>query len=369
MKGIYLHIPFCRSRCAYCDFYSTTDLDRRERYVEALLSEWQQRRNEIKGPIATVYFGGGTPSLLSAQTVERILTSLLQDEAPREREITLEANPDSISPEYLKSLKAAGVNRLSIGIQSLQDDLLRTIGRRHNAEQALQAIEAAREAGFTNLSVDLMYGLPGQTSAQWKADIETVLRFKPEHISTYCLSYEEGTRLTALRDKGEVQEQEDETLNSLYDYLCQRLQQAGYEHYEVSNFALPGYKSQHNSHYWDRTPYIGLGAGAHSFDGERRSWNPNDIAAYIEGILAQSLTRESEQLTQEQQHIEAVMLGLRTKEGIDAALVEDKKETIEDYLRRGLLVESRKTAALNDKRYCATQEGIHILNDIIATLI
>ena len=219
MKRIYLHIPFCRSRCAYCDFYSTTDLDRRERYVEALLKEWQLRCNEIEGPIATVYFGGGTPSLLSAQTIERILKALLQDETPREREITLEANPDSISPDYLKGLKAAGVNRLSIGIQSLQDDLLQTIGRRHNSEKALQAIESAREAGFTNLSVDLMYGLPGQTSEQWKADIETILTYRPEHISTYCLSYEEGTRLTTLRDKGEVQEQEDDTLNSLYDYL------------------------------------------------------------------------------------------------------------------------------------------------------
>ena len=362
MAGLYVHIPFCKSRCLYCDFFSTTLLERREEYIETLLKEIRNRRDEAKEPIRTIYIGGGTPSTLEPGHIRQIIDAI---GAPEAEEITMELNPGDATGEYLKAVKEAGINRLSIGIQSFQDNLLRLIGRRHNAAQAIEAVRMAQEAGFENLSIDLMYALPTQTMSQWKADIETALGLNVQHISSYGLMYEEGTTISKQRDVGAISAVDEETENAMYDYLCNRLKEAGFVHYEVSNFALPGLEAKHNSSYWNGTPYIGAGAGAHSYIGNIRSWNPADLDAYIRGIKNGGLVRESETLTETDLYNERIMLGLRTNRGIMYSDTPPLRDTVDQlgYLKNGLL---RKT---EDGRIAATQKGLHVLNRIIEDLM
>ena len=382
MAGVYVHIPFCKSRCKYCDFYSTTLLGRRGEYVDAVMEEWAQcaMRNAqcTMGNAETIYIGGGTPSLLEVEDMRRLLGALPVASA---KEVTIEANPGDITREKARAWRAMGVTRLSIGIQSFNDDMLRLIGRRHTAEQAREAVRIAREEGFENISVDLIYGLPHKQCAMHNAqcvmrnaqctmrnaamevlkrDVEELLWLDVEHISTYCLSYEEGTAITRMLECSEIEEVDEDTENQMFDYIVEQLTKAGYEHYEVSNFARPGRRSRHNSNYWNDTPYIGFGAGAHSYDGVHRYWNPSDIDLYIKGALAHDLQREQETLTNEQRHTERVMLGLRTAEGIARSDVDEAKAL--PYLRRGLLREE-------GDHLVATTEGYHILNRIIEDLI
>lgn len=351
MAGIYVHIPFCKKRCLYCDFFSTTLLERRKAYVDALLREIAARKEEA-GAIHTIYLGGGTPSTLDAEDIQRILRAIGTEQAT---EITMELNPGDATETYLKQIRAAGINRLSIGIQSFQDELLTLIGRRHTAAQALTAVSMAQQAGFDNLSIDLMYALPTQTMEQWKADIETALRLNVQHISSYGLMYEEGTALTRQMESGQLQAIDEDTENAMYDYLCERLQEAGFVHYEVSNFALPGYEAQHNSNYWNGTPYVGIGAGAHNYIGVERSWNPDDLETYIRG----DFQRASETLTERDCYNERIMLGLRTAKGVAK---QDIRADISKYVEAGLLHEK-------EGRIVATQKGIHILNRIIEDLM
>lgn len=357
MHGIYIHIPFCKSRCQYCDFFSTTLLDRRKDYVNALIEEWGQRH---VSDIATIYIGGGTPSLLEPDDLSHLLSSLTVQGAIHPFEITLEANPGDITADKLQAWQAAGVNRLSIGIQSFNDRLLSLIGRRHAAEQAQKAVAMAQQAGLTNISIDLMYGLPTQTMTEWEQSIRKALDLNVQHISCYCLSYEEGTPLFRRLQQGEVTETDEDTLNAMYDTLCSHLQDKGFEHYEVSNFALPEFRSQHNSSYWNDTPYIGLGAGAHSYDGLHRRWNINDIDAYIQGVHSGSAYYEQETLTAEQRHIERIMLSLRTAEG--CSVDEVCHEKYAPLVEQGLL-------RLQSDHLVATQQGLHILNRIIEDLL
>lgn len=363
VAGIYVHIPFCKSRCKYCDFYSTTLLGRRGEYVDAVIEEWAMQNAEdgVHDDVETLYIGGGTPSLLDVEDMRRLLEVLPVESA---KEVTIEANPSDITHEKAKAWKAMGVNRLSIGIQSFNDDMLRLIGRRHTAEQAREAVRIAREEGFENISADLIYGLPhamrNAAMEVLRRDVEELLRLEVEHISTYCLSYEEGTAMTRMLEHGEIEEVDEDTENRMFDYIVEQLTKAGYEHYEVSNFARPGRRSRHNSSYWNDTPYIGLGAGAHSYDGVHRYWNPSDIDLYIKGALAHDLQREQETLTDEQRHTERVMLGLRTAEGIAQSDVDEAKAL--PYLRRGLL-------RAEGNRIAATTKGYHILNRIIEDLI
>jgi len=354
MAGVYVHIPFCKKRCKYCDFYSTTDLGRRVAYVDALLREIEDRRSEIsQESVRTIYFGGGTPSQLAAEDIARLIEAIGAEQA---QEITVEVNPGDTTLSYLKALRETGVNRLSIGIQSLHDERLRIIGRRHTAEEARSAVEMARRAGFENISVDLMYGLPGQTMGEWEEDIEGVIRMNPEHISAYCLQWEEGTVLMEQYKRGEVRMTDEEVEMQMFDRLMERLEEAGYEHYEVSNFARPGYQSQHNSGYWNGTPYVGIGAAAHSYDGMIRSSNPSDLERYIRGA-----EREKERLTDEDRYNEQVMLSLRTAQGLKRSVVSNQ-DAVDDFIRRGLLRE-------NGDMVVATKQGLHILNSIIETLM
>ena len=360
MAGLYVHIPFCKRRCLYCDFFSTTFLERQEEYIRALIKEIAARKNEAGEPIRTIYIGGGTPSTLPAEYIQRILDTIGTAEA---EEITMELNPGDASPAYLQAIRAAGINRLSIGIQSFKDNLLSLIGRRHTAQQAIDAVRMAQETGFDNISIDLIYALPTQTMDQWRQDIETALTLHIQHLSSYGLMYEPGTALTRMRDRNEIEPIDEETENAMYDTLCERLQERGFVHYEVSNFALPGYEAKHNSSYWDGTPYIGVGAGAHSYIGSVRSWNPDDLDAYIRGILSGTLVRESETLTDTDRYNERIMLGLRTNRGIAEPLSNHSRSVIESKMQQGLL---RKT---DDGRIVATQQGIHILNRIIEDLM
>lgn len=366
---MYIHIPFCKKRCLYCDFFSTTSLTRQEEYTEAVVRELQARKDETGEPIRTIYIGGGTPSCLKENCLARILSVLPLDACV---ELTMEVNAGDANETYFCQLRQMGINRLSIGIQSFQDRLLQLIGRRHTAKEAIEAVRNAQKAGFDNISVDLIYALPTQTMQQWKADIETALSLGVQHVSCYGLMYEEGTRLTQLVERGELEPIDEDTENAMYDYLCARLKEAGFVHYEVSNFAMPGFESKHNSSYWNATPYIGIGAGAHSYThtinnkGERtaiRSWNPSDLEAYIRGMENGTLVRESETLTEDDLYNEQVMLGLRTSNGCTLQPSADRRETIGSFSKAGLLRETE------DGRIVATQKGLHILNRIIEELM
>ncbi len=252
--------------------------------------------------------------MLTAEQIQSILRAIGTTDA---EEITMEANPGDLTPEYLTAIHKVGVNRLSIGVQSFQDELLQLLGRRHNSKLAFEAVQMAQQAGFDNISIDLMYALPRQTIETWKADIASALSLNVQHISCYGLRYEDGTPLTQKRDNGEILPIDEDTENQMYDLLCQRLKEEGFVHYEVSNFAQSGYEAKHNSNYWNGTPYIGIGAGAHSYIQNTRSWNPENLEAYITGIMAHDLQREKEELTEIDRFNEYVMLGLRTNRGIN----------------------------------------------------
>ena len=362
MAGIYIHIPFCKSRCKYCDFFSTIHLEKQSQYVQALLMEMQDRLpiSNSRYPISTIYIGGGTPSTLQVEDLQTIVEAIRREAKGERQEITLEANPGDITEEKVRAWREMGINRLSIGIQSFHDELLQLIGRRHNAEQARRAVATAQAAGFNNISIDLMYAQPSQTMEMWKKDVAEALQLGVQHISTYGLIYEEGTALTTLLDHGVIEAVDEDTEMQMYDYIVAELTAQGYIHYEVSNFALPNCESQHNSNYWNDTPYIGLGAGAHSYDGQVRSWNISDLDSYIAQAMGHQLQPETERLTDEQRHTERVMLGLRTNRGV--AMEDINSHKAEAYIQQGLLQQV-------GTRVVATTKGFHILNRIIEELV
>ena len=368
MAGIYVHIPFCKSRCAYCGFFSTTSLHERGRYVEALCDELRKRKDFLRGEkVETIYFGGGTPSQLAVEDVEKVLLHIyniymLCDGA----EITLEGNPDDLSHDYLKNLKAIGINRLSIGVQTFSDARLKFLNRRHTAAQAIRAVENAQQAGFSNISIDLMFGFPSQTLAQWREDVRQALSLGVQHLSAYSLMYEEGTKLGRMLDAGEVEEIDDELSLQMYDHLLDATAEAGFEHYEISNFAISGMQSRHNSSYWHGIPYLGVGAGAHSYDGNNRCFNPDSLTAYFSG-----LPPVYEHLTDRERYDEFVFTGLRTSSGINLSELAQKfGHTYKDYC---LANASRHIAAgrllhIGDTLRLSRQ-GLFISNDVMSDLM
>jgi oxygen-independent coproporphyrinogen-3 oxidase len=322
--ALYIHVPFCEHKCIYCDFYSITDRSRSEAYVKALMQEWSwYKHNPPFGGFAfsTLYFGGGTPSLLTVPQLETIINDL---PLLQEAEITLEANPGTISLPYLQDLRRIGVNRLSIGIQSFADEELKTLSRIHNADQAEQAVVQARQAGFDNLSLDFIFAIPGQTPATLARSLHKAIAFAPEHLSCYSLTVEKETPLAAAVAGGILHTLDEDQEAALLIQTKTILEPAGYEQYEISNYARPGRRSRHNQSYWDGTPYLGLGPSAHSFDGRQRWWNSRDLFAYISDWQAGHATPAgSETIAASEKQIEAVMLGLRRLEGItDPRLVQ-----------------------------------------------
>lgn len=314
MAGLYLHIPFCRQACSYCDFYFVTKTDRISDYVDALCAEI--RSSSFDGPITTVYFGGGTPSRLSIPQLERVMRALRDRfDLSAMEEITLEANPDDVRPESLAGMKALGITRLSMGVQSFHPGRLAFMNRAHNAEQAHQCLTWVNEAGFDTWTADLIYGNPGQSLEELDADIDALLSHQPPHVSAYALTIEPRTRLGKQLETGRLTEVDDAVVAAHMDRVSARLKEAGLVRYEVSNFARPGHESKHNARYWTHTPYLGLGPAAHSFDGARRWSNVRDLAAYVaSGGLDVAVDLET--LTTTQMAEERLMMGLRTREGL-----------------------------------------------------
>ena len=368
MAGLYIHIPFCKSRCVYCGFYSTTGLALRQQYVDALCREMKiisGEWREVRGEIETVYLGGGTPSQLSIEQLRQIF--LYINKVKEDAEITIEMNPDDVTAELATALRQLGVNRVSMGAQTFNDERLRFLHRRHSAKQVHQAVKTLRQAGFKNISIDLMYGFPEETLEDWEADIKEALSLDVEHISTYCLMYEEGTPLYQLLERGKVLEVDEELERQMYYTLIDRLEAAGYEHYEISNFARPGFRSRHNSSYWQGIPYIGIGAAAHSYDIETRSWNIADIRQYIRGIEQGQRLYESETLDEDTRYNDAVTVALRTCEGLDLSKLTPKQRTY--CLANAQRHMDAKLLKLQDHHLSLTKEGLFVSDMIMSDLI
>lgn len=324
MAGLYIHIPFCASRCIYCAFHSTTRREMHAAYTDALCREMELQSGYFRGePIQTVYFGGGTPSQMEQELIRTIIRKAEETFGLSDvREMTFECNPDDISAEFLASLRLTPVNRISMGIQSFNDRRLRFLNRRHTAQEAVEAVRLCQEAGYGNISIDLIYGQPGQSPDEFREDLAIAVSLGVTHISAYCLSYEEGTPLGHMLQSGTVKAVSDEECAEMYGILCDAMRAAGFQHYEISNFALPGYRSRHNSSYWNGTAYLGLGSGAHSYDGTTRRWNVADLDRYISSTALGKTETEQEQLSITDRYNEMLMLSLRTCEGLSLEMLD-----------------------------------------------
>ena len=373
MAGIYIHIPFCKRRCIYCDFFSTTQSEKKADYVHALVRELEMRKDYLGNEeIETIYLGGGTPSQLSQEELEEIFTYIYKVyKVTPDAEVTLEANPDDLTPEYVSMLRTLPINRISMGIQTFQEETLKLLHRRHTAQQAVEAFKRCREAGFQNISIDLMYGLPGETLDTWEQDLQQAINLHPEHISAYHLIYEEGTALWNLREQNKVEEAEEELSLTLFKTLIERLTKAGYQHYEISNFCLPGLYSRHNSSYWTGKKYLGCGPSAHSFDGTSRQWNVSSLDKYLEGIRTDQLDFEIEELDLYTRYNDFVITSIRTCWGMPLSqLRTNYGETLYNYclrmakphIQQGVLEIKEDTLKL-------TSEGIFISDGIMSDLL
>ena len=373
MAGLYIHIPFCNSKCAYCGFYSLPSLKLKDRFLEALKTEIVARKDYLHGEtVNTIYFGGGTPSLLTIEEIGKLL-HLINETHPvgNDPEITLEANPDTLSQEYLEGLRQLGINRLSIGIQSFFDNDLKYLSRRHDSLHARQSIEWTKQAGFSNISIDLIYGLPTSDAEQWNRNLDLFFEMGLPHLSAYALTLEPNAILTKQIKLGKVPPINEEDALRDYEILCRRAAENGYLHYEISNFCLRGMHSKHNANYWFGTPYAGFGPSAHSFDGTSRQWNVSSVEKYIDtrretaGLRGQIVPRpevpcpasEKEQLSPEQQYDEYVMLRLRTHWGIDLKYMKREmgerfstycEQHAQPLLAQGRLSQTREFLYLND---------------------
>ncbi len=332
MAGIYLHIPFCHSKCAYCDFYSLGSLKHAERLVDALSAEFEMRKAEICGkPVHTIYFGGGTPSILPSEILHKAFSSLPVSDA---QEITLEANPEDVTPEQAAKWFDMGINRVSMGVQSMVDGELQIIGRRHTSQQAADAVATLRAAGFANYNLDLIYGLPGQDLDSWKYSVDHVIELNPTHVSAYSLTYEPRTRLSVMLRQGKVRQMDDDIIIALYGYLCHRLREAGYKHYEISNWAKQGFQAMHNSNYWTGETYLGLGPSAHSFDGSIRRINPANLAKYLQLIESRRPAYEIDTENDDNRFNDSLITALRTDAGLDM-------DALDHARRRQLMLDAK----------------------------
>ncbi len=373
MAGIYIHVPFCKTKCIYCDFYSSTRRELQSRYVRSLCRELAERKDYLKREaVRTVYFGGGTPSLLPAEDFHRIFDVIEQNYGlTYTEEITLEANPDDLTEDYLQSLRNLPLNRISIGIQTFNNELLRLLRRRHDARQAIEAVDRCRRAGFDNISIDLMYGLPGETDADWEKDLQQAISLGVEHISAYHLTYEEQTPIHRMLQQKQVTAVEEESSLRFFTVLMDSLTDAGYEHYEISNFCKPGRHSRHNSSYWQSIPYLGCGPSAHSFDGESRSWNTSSLTRYVTSVERGMRLHETELPDKTTRYNEFIITGLRTSLGISVDEVELRfgsgfrtycLEQAEPYLRTEHL-------SLSGNRLRLTRKGIFVSDGIMSDLL
>ncbi len=327
MAGIYIHIPYCKKRCHYCDFYKTVNLKNVDDFISSLLKEIELKANFFlpKTPIETIYFGGGTPSILTINALNNIFTALHKNFTIQSNaEITLELNPDDISLDYMISLFQIGVNRVSIGIQSFDNEFLQLMNRRHTVEQAFAAVENSVKSGIENISIDLIYGLPNLNEKQWKSTLEMALTLPVQHLSAYHLTYETGTVFYNWLKNGILKEMDEDLSWRQFEMLHEMAENKGFEHYEISNFAQPQKYSKHNSSYWQGIPYLGLGPSAHSYNNNTRSWNVSDLEKYIIANNNNSVFWEEEILTAENHLTEFIMTSLRTNNGLNIESFENK---------------------------------------------
>ncbi len=374
MAGLYIHIPFCASRCIYCGFYSTTSLELRQQYVDAVCREMSIRGTDSL--IDTIYLGGGTPSRLTPDQLRQLFLYINKVYENQAVEVTIEMNPDDVTAEHAAVLAELGINRISMGAQTFDDERLHFLHRRHTAGQVPQAVKTLRDAGIQNISVDLMYGFPNETLEDWQRDIEAVLALNVEHLSAYCLMIEVGTPLYRMLHKGEASSLCDEELERhMYEMLIDKLTAAGYEHYEISNFAKPGYRSRHNSSYWQDIPYIGLGAAAHSYNPPLtppegmgiRSWNVADIQQYIKAIEHGELPSEQELIDADTHYNDRITVALRTSNGLDLTNLSNRHrryclKEAQRFLDDGLL-------QLHDNHLSLTRKGLFVSDYIMSSLI
>lgn len=386
MSGLYIHIPYCKQRCIYCDFYSSATREDKKTYIECLIKEFEQRKSELTQKIETIYFGGGTPSILTKDELSFLLTNILkQSELFNLSEITLEANPENLTFDYLEFLKKnTPINRLSIGIQSFNNQDLKILGRKHSAEEAIKAVKASQELGLDNISIDLMFNLPNMTKEKWLKNLQTAINLNIQHISAYSLTVEEGTMLHTLIDKQKLTLPTEKQQIEQFDLTIEFLTKNGFEHYETSNYAslkvndewlmVNGWRSKHNSSYWNNTPYLGLGASAHSFDGEERSWNISDLKEYISRIKNNQPLSEKETLTEKDKYNEYILVGTRIKEGLNPDYIKTNFPTYythfqtqaQKLIKEGLL--KQENPIKQETPYTLTQEGSHLANRIAVNL-
>lgn len=407
MAGIYIHIPFCRSRCIYCGFYSTTALQLRQEYVEAVCRELEKRafeeggrafeegervfeeggrtfeeggRRKEKGEyqINTVYMGGGTPSQMTIGQLRQILDAVyIYNNVAEDAEVTIEVNPDDVTEDFVRGLSTLPVNRVSMGAQTFDDERLRFLHRRHSASQVSEAVRLLRDAGIRNISVDLMYGFPKESLDDWQHDISSALALNVEHLSAYCLMVEEGTPLYNMYSRTQQESSSsshdtsltsEELERAMYETLTDRLEAAGYEHYEISNFARKGYRSRHNSSYWDGTPYIGIGAAAHSYDGNTRSWNVSDIRKYIDAMTEGKRLFESETIDDDTRYNDLVTVALRTREGLDLRALQPKYRDYAIKNARRFISDGLLQLSASD-HLALTRKGLFVSDMIMSELI
>ena len=373
MAGIYIHVPFCKSRCIYCDYFTSANEVEMDSYVKALGKEITNRKDELSNEvIKTIYFGGGTPSRLQFSHFDYIFKTIFQNYTINSSvEITIEANPDDLSTTYVDMLSELPFNRMSIGIQSFDDNELKFLSRRHDAKRAIDSVEYCQAKGFSNISIDLMYGLPKQTIEIWENSLEQACKLNIQHISAYHLIYEEKTKLYNLLQAGKVNPVEEDSSLEMFEMLIDKLEKEGFEHYEVSNFAKKGLISQHNTSYWKSEKYMGLGPAAHSFDGEHRWWNVSSLPKYINGINNDEPDFEIEDLDLSTKYNEYIITGLRTKWGINLEELKTKfGEERGDYFLKGAEKYLRLNhMSKNNNNITLTRAGIFIADGIVSDLM
>ncbi len=358
MAGIYIHIPYCKVKCHYCDFHFSTKLDGKANLLDALVKELELRKTSITETVETIYFGGGTPSLLQQSEIHQILKSVYKHyTVAADAELTFECNPDDLTPEKLRQLKAEGINRLSIGTQSFNDEFLTLMNRAHNAKEAFGSISHAKELGFTNITIDLIYGVPGSTLKTWAYDLQQLVDLDIPHLSAYCLTIEENTVFDHWRKTGKLKPYSDEGSLAQFQFLLDFTKQHGFEQYEISNFAKPGFISKHNSAYWLGKPYLGIGPSAHSYSINKRQWNIANNAKYIKFVTSGDTFYESENLTVSDRFNDYILTRLRTKWGINktdlaaisAKMTDEIQPAAQRHIKIGNLLQHGETLFLTEK--------------------
>lgn len=378
MAGLYIHIPFCKSRCIYCAFYSTTALELRQRYVDALCREMEIHPFSLSEGmgIDTIYLGGGTPSQLTSHQLHQLFIYINKVYSLTQHlETTIEVNPDDVTPEFAATLSHLPINRVSMGAQTFDDERLCFLRRRHTAAQVPEAVRLLRSAGIRNISIDLMYGFPNETFDDWQHDIDAALALDVEHLSAYCLSIEKGTTLyeqmrkekSEMRNGEIINDKTEELERQMYELLMDKLTDAGYEHYEISNFAKPCYRSRHNSSYWHDVPYIGIGAAAHSYDCNSRQWNVADIHQYMAAIEQGTIPYERELLDVDTHYNDCITVALRTSDGLDLNSLTERHRSYcmteaQRFLDGGLL-------HLRGNHLVLTRKGLFVSDYIMSALV